>query len=174
MVAPTEPAGVTAQGNSKILFTLTASLTAPSLAAINGAGSLDVSNMFYTWQPTAETNKVTPPRRVGSKRQYQKDGLTTEAIGDLTYVVDPQGAAASEGKEAYETLVDGTTGYFVERLGKDVDDDFAVGDFVIVRHIVLGFQHISGDTTDEAAEYTVTQSVSLLAPGSGPLVALVV
>lgn len=173
MAAPTFPAGVTAQGNTKVLFTPTADREAPSLATLTGTGSLDVSCFLQTWAPAAEANKGTAPRRVCSKRRFEKFGTTTESIGDLSYVVDPQGAEGSDGKLAYEALTEGTTGYFVERLGKDVDTDFAVGDFVVVRPVLFGVQVITGDVTDEFAEFVVTQAVAVQAPGAGPLVALV-
>lgn len=173
MVAPTFPPGVTAQGNIKLLFTPTASLTAPSLATITGAGSFDISCYLYNWAPTAETNKVTPPRRVCSKKQFQKSGTTTESIPDVQYVVDPQGASGSDGIKAVEELPEGTEGYIVERLGIDVNEDFAVGDFVVVRHVIMQYGYIAGDPSDEANEFTYNQTVDLLAPGAGPRVALV-
>lgn len=173
MAAPTNVPGVQAQGNIKLQFSPAGDLLAPSLADVTAVGSLDVSCYFFNWAPTAETNKVTPPRRVCSKRQLQKDGTTTEGIPDLNYVVDPQAATGADAKKAFETLVDGTDGYIYERFGIDVDIDWAVGQFVVVRHVVFGFQHINGDPSDEANEFQVTQSVSLQEPGSSALLPLV-
>lgn len=175
MAAPTYPAVPTAQGNVKVLFTPTADREAPSLAGITAVGSLDVSCFLHrgAWAPAAEANKGSAPARLCDTRQFEKFGLTTESIGDLTYAFDPQGAALSDGVLAYEALVEGTEGYFVERLGIDADTDFTVGDFVRVIPVVLGPQVPTGDTSDEFAEFTVTQAVAVQAPGAGPRVALI-
>ena len=168
------PAGVTAQGSIKVAFAPVMDRLAPSLAQLTAVGALDISCYLYGWAPTAEANKGAAPRRLCSKRDFEKFGTTTESIGDLQYTIDPQAAAASDGKKAYEMLVDGTAGYLTERLGKDAqDDDFAVGDFVIVRPVLFGPQTITGDPSDEFAEFTVNQPVAVQAPGAGPLVALV-
>lgn len=173
MAAPIFTPGVTAQGNIKLQFATAGSLTAPSLAQVTGAGSLDVSCYFYNWAPSVETNKVTPPRRLCTTRQFQKNGITTESIPDIQYVVNPQAAAASDGKKAFETLVEGTTGYLYERFGTDVNTDWAVGQFVVVRNVRFGFQHIMGDPSDEANEFTVTQPVAQLL-GASKLIALAI
>lgn len=174
-MAPTYPAGVTAQGNVKVLFTPTASLTAPSIAAITGVGSIDVSCFLQqgAWAPTSEANKGTAPARLCDTRQFEKFGLTTESVSDLTYVVDPQAATGSDGKLAFEALVEGTGGYFVERLGSDAQDDFVAGEFVRVIPVIVGPQNFTADTSDEFAEIVITQAVAVLAPGAGGLVALV-
>ena len=58
--------------------------------------------------------------------------------------------------------MEGSTGFFVERLGLDAETvDPAVGQFVNVFPVVLGPQTISGDTADESAEFQVTQPVGI-------------
>lgn len=167
------PAGVTAQGNIKVAFSSAMDRLAPSLAALTGAGALDLSCFLYGWAPAAEANKGAAPRRLCSKREFEKFGATTESIGDLQYTVDPQAAEGEDGKKAYEMLTEGTAGYLTERLGKDAqEEDFATGDFVIVRPVLFGPQIITGDPTDEFSEFTVNQPVAVQAPGAGPLVAL--
>ena len=106
------------------------------------------------------SNRVSAPRRLASTTVTERFGTTTETLGDLIYLVDPQAAAGSDGKKAYEALIEGSTGYFVERPGDDADTDIAAGDFVIVRPVQLGRQLITGDPSDEAAEFQVTQPVS--------------
>ena len=164
MAAPINPTGVGVQGNYKVVWveTLT-NPDNPSLAEINGATSLDVSYYLYAegWVPGVNSNRVTAPRRLASRKSQERFGTTTETLGDLVYVVDPQAAAGSDGKKAFEALTEGSTGYFVERPGSDADADVAVGEFVNVYPVELGAQVITGDTTDEASEFQVTQPVSV-------------
>ena len=164
MAAPINPTGVGVQGNYKVVWveTLT-SLTSPSAAEINAGTSLDVSYYLYAdgWQPGVTANRVTAPRRLASRTSTERFGTTTETLGDLVYVVDPQAAAGSNGKKAYEALTEGSTGYFVERPGEDADGDIVAGDFVNIYPVEVGPQVITGDTTDEAAEFQVVQPVSV-------------
>jgi hypothetical protein len=164
-------------GNIKVVFHASASsLTAPTVTLWTGAGAFDASCYLYGngWAPTQTGNKVSAPRRLCSRVQYEKFGLTTQGIGDFQYMVDPQAAAASAGKKAYETFVAGTTGYILERLGLDAQTvDLAIGQFVIIRPVIFGPQNITGDPTDEAAEFMVTQQVSQTGPPSSTLVAMV-
>ena len=107
MAAPINPNGVGVQGNYKVVWveSLT-STSAPSAAEINAGTSLDVSYYLYAdgWQPGVTANRVTSPRRLASRTSTERFGTTTETLGDLVYVVDPQAAAASNGKKAYEAL----------------------------------------------------------------------
>lgn len=165
MAAPIFPAGVNAQGAVKVIWVETiANPAAPTLAEINAGTSLDLSLTMYEggWQPGVTANKVSAKRRLASRKVYEKFGTTTETLGDLQYSFNPQAAAGSDGKKAYEALTEGSTGFFVERLGLDAETvDVATGQFVNVYPVVCGPQTISGDTADEAAEFQVTQPVGI-------------
>lgn len=164
MVAPINPNGVGVQGNIKVVWVETlSSTTSPSAAQINAGTSLDVSYYLYEggWAPGVTSNRVTAPRRLASRTSTERFGTTTETLGDLVYVVDPQAASGSNGKKAYEALTEGSTGWFVERPGEDADGDIVAGDFVTVYPVELGAQVITGDTADEAAEFRVVQPVSV-------------
>lgn len=164
MAAPINPTGVGVQGNYKVVWVETiANLSAPTAAEINAGTSLDVSYYLYAdgWQPGVTANRVTSPRRLASRTSTERFGTTTETLGDLVYVVDPQAAAGSNGKKAYEALTEGSTGFFVERPGDDADTDIVAGDFINVYPVEVGPQVITGDTTDEAAEFRVVQPVSV-------------
>lgn len=175
MAAPLTPAGVNVQGKIKTVFAPTGSLTAPSLAVFNGATALDVSNILYAdgYAYTKEQTKNAAPRRHGSKKVWETDGTTSESLGDLRYTVDPQGAAASDGKKAWEKFLPGTIGFFLQRMGLDIDTDLAIGQWVEVTPAKLLARYIIGDVTDESSEFTVVQSVIVTAPGKGELVQLV-
>ena len=164
MAAPLNPNGVNVQGAVKVIWVETLTNPAnPSLAEINAATSLDVSQMLYEggWQPGVTANKVSAKRRLGSRKVYEKFGTTTETLADLQYVVDPQAAAGSDGKKAYEAFTESSTGYFVERLGLPIESDVATGQFVNVYPVVMGPQTITGDTADESSEFQVTQPVGI-------------
>jgi len=165
MAAPIFPAGVNAQGAVKVIWVESiANTAAPKLTELNAGTSIDLSLMIYEggWQPGVNANKVSAKRRLASRKVYEKFGTTTETLGDLQYSFDPQAASGSDGKKAYEALTEGSTGYFVERLGLDASTvDAAVGQFVNVYPVVLGPQTIAGDTADEAAEFQVTQPVGI-------------
>jgi hypothetical protein len=164
MAAPLNPNGVGVQGNIKIVWVETiADMAAPTALEINAGTSLDVSYYLYDsgWAPGVTSNRVTSPRRLASRKSRERFGTTTETLGDLVYVVDPQAAAGADGKKAYEALTEGSTGYFVERPGEDADSDIAAGDFVNVYPVEVGPQVITGDPSDEAAEFQVTQPVSI-------------
>lgn len=176
MATPLTPAGVKVQGNIKTVFVPTLSLTAPSLAAIVGAGSLEITNILYADSGRYAVDSATgaAPRRLGTSRTWQQFGTALESFnGVLRYVIDPQAAAASDGKKAYEAFPNGTTGFILEVPGIDTDDDLAVGDFGRVIPVKFGDQNIIGDVTDEFAEFAVEQAVIVTAPGAGALVAIV-
>lgn len=172
-MAYVEPAGIRVQGNIKIIYTPTGSLSAPSLALLNGVTALDVSGYLFNWNPTANANRGNPRRRLGSTKQYETFGTTTEAIADLEYMVDPQADAGDEGLAAYEEFVEGTTGYLWERLGVPATTALAVDQWVIGRPVLFGPQNIQGDPNDEFADFQVVQPVSLRAPGVGDRVQIV-
>ena len=156
------PAGVRVQGNGKLQWVPTvASISVASLAEINAAGSLDVSGYFDAagWQPGINQNKGNPPRRLASTVQFEQFGNVTFSLGDLQYMFTPQGATASTGQLAYEKLTPGSSGFFVVRDGLDANTAFAIGQFVAIWPVTLGQRLPSGDSSDEFAEYMVTQPV---------------
>jgi hypothetical protein len=164
------PEGITARGKIKLKAVLTMANTAtPALATeINAASSLDVSCFVYGdgWAPNLEQNKVEAPLRLCTKRTVDKFGNVKFTLQDLHYVVDPQGAPASNNVKAYETLTPGLKLYFVERQGLDAElTNYAVGQFVNVHPIELGPERlITGDPSDEANEFMVIHPMAYQAP----------
>lgn len=161
------PNGVPVLGNTSVKWVATiAAPTAPKLATeLNAAApaSMDISGYLLAegWEPGQDVSKASAPRRLAERVAYERFTTTTLQIADLQYVIDPQGAAGSAGKKAYETLTEGLAGYLVERLGKDAKTAvWAVGQFVNVIPVVLGPRLIIGGTDDEA-DYTVIQPVSV-------------
>lgn len=160
-----KPTGVTVQGAIKVIYVATiADPNAPKMTELSAGTSLDLTGMLYGdgWAPGVETNRVSAPRRLYSKKIRERLGITTESMGNLHYVIAPQAVAASDGKKAYEKLVEGTTGWFVERHGPDAETvDFAIGQFVTSYPIKVGVQPIVGDPNSEEAEFYVDQPVEI-------------
>jgi hypothetical protein len=176
MATPLTPAGVKVQGNIKSIFVPTLDMAAPSLAVLTGAGALEITNILYADSGRYAVDSATgaAPRRLGTSRTWQQFGTATESFnGSLRYTIDPQGAAGSDGKKAYEKFTVGTTGYIFEVPGIDTDADLAVGDWGRAIPVKFGDPNIIGDPTDEFAEFTVEQAVIVTAPGAGALVQIV-
>lgn len=165
MAAPIRPNGVQTFGKEKWSFVTTiANKNAPTAAEINAASSLDISGFLYSEGFegfNAEPSRVNAPRRVLDTVVNQSLGTTTFSMSDLLYSYDPQAAAASDGKKALEKLVEGTTGYFVRRLGIDADTDFAAGQFVDVVPVALGPQVPVKTSSGEEGEAAIRQAVSV-------------
>lgn len=164
MAAPINPGATKAFGKEKWAFVPTiADINAPTVTAVNGASALDISCYLFDdfGRPSQSTNVVTKKRRVCDTVQYQQIGVTTYGSGELQYSVDPQAAAASNGKKAWEKFPAGTTGFLVRRLGLDVNTDFAAGQFVDVFPVELGppMPMVIGD--GETAEVGVTNTFAI-------------
>lgn len=165
------PEGTPTLGNTKVAAVQAiADTSAPSLATeIGAATTVDMSCYLYPagWSPGATTARGTKPARLCSKTQQETLNRTTYTIGDLQYVYDPQAADSDPGNEAKEVLTEGSELYLVERIGLDAQTEaFAVGQQVIIHHVVLGPQVRSGDRTDENGEFFITQAVAYV--GDGP------
>lgn len=156
------PEGTPTLGNTKLKVLLTlASLTAPSLATINGVTSIDISCHVYPegWAPSMNTNKGTKRPRLCTSQQFEQFNRNTYTFGALQYVHDPQAADAAAGNEARQVLVEGLKLYIVERQGLDANLAFALTQRVRTHYIELGPQWYSGDVTDENGEFFITQDV---------------
>lgn len=141
MAAPIRPAASKNFGKQKVLFVPTiANKNAPTVTELTAGTVLDISCYLFDsfGRPTQSTNKVELERRVCDTVQFEQIGITKFSGGELMYAVDPQAAALSDGKKAYEKLLAGATGYLVLRDGIDVNTDVAAGQFVNVWPIELG------------------------------------
>lgn len=141
MAAPIRPASSKAYGREKWSFVpAIADISAPTVAEVTAATALDISCYLFdsSTRPGQSTNLVTKERRICDTKQFQQVGDTNPSGGEITYALDPQAASGSDGKKAWEALVDGGTGYLVRRLGVDVDTDFTTGQFVDVFPVEFG------------------------------------
>lgn len=159
------PTAVKAEGNSKVVYVPTLADPA-AVTVLEVTGGTDVSNFITggNWQPSADQAKG-DDRRHGSKATFESLGREKWTIANLVYVADPQAAAADPDNEAYETFKSGVTGYFLHRVGLDVDTAAATTQKWDVYPIEFGAQAktpLAAD--DEFAKITVTQTVAVTGP----------
>ncbi len=167
MAAPTRPADAKWYLREKIIFVPTlANQAAPTATEINGASALDVTYMFYasSARPALSTNMATAPKRVGDGQTYQFVGESQASIGEVRYSFDPQSAASSEGRKAFEKFPAGTTGFLVYRLGKNRDLDVIATDKVTVYPVEAGEQHETPEGDGEGAVVAIIQSFAQTGP----------
>ena len=134
----TIPPGVDAAGRRNAIFTPTQSL---SIAVLGGATSVEL--ICYLTKGTlgvaAETERGTDDRECATQT-FEVLGNTTWTVNDLEYVWEPQAAALAANNKAYETLVQGTTGFLTIRFGITNDTALAVGQKVWQFPVTLGAQ----------------------------------
>jgi hypothetical protein len=156
MAAPINPASTKVFGKDKWVFVVTiANISSPTAAECTAGTTLDVSCYLFDDQfdrPSKNTNTVTKSRRVCDTALYSQIGTTTYEGGNMAYAVQPQAAALSDGKKAWEKFPAGTVGYLVRRMGIDVATDLAVGQFVDVYPVELGPSMPTSIGEGEAAE----------------------
>lgn len=167
MVAPTRPASSKAFKREKWLYVPTiATIAAPTVAEVTAVSVLDISCYLFdsSARPTANTNLVEKERRICDGATYQQVGSTTYAGGEMVAALDPQAAAASDGKKAWEKFPEGTTGYLVRRLGIDVNTDLAAGQFVDVFPVEFGAPTPGTVGDGEARENSFTSTFAITGP----------
>jgi hypothetical protein len=167
MAAPVRPAATKAYLRDKWVFVPTiANTAAPTVAEVTGASVLDVTKMFFesSARPTNSTNLARAPKRLGDGETYEFVGESQASFGEIRYSFNPQGAALSDGKKAFEKFPAGTTGYLVNRLGIDRDTDLAAAQFVTVYPVEFGSQHEDKEGDGEGAEVAIVQTVAQTGP----------
>jgi hypothetical protein len=116
MVAPITPAKKLSNGKDHIWLVETiANPAAPTAAEIN-AGLNVTGVLLADWDGlSATTDKVTIPRVLLETTATEVNGETRIGAADMQLTFQPQATGGSEGKEAYELVKDGFTGYLVRR-----------------------------------------------------------
>ena len=164
MAAPVKPALVSAYGTESWGFAPTiADINAPTVAELTAAAGINLSCMLFGEQEgvTANTEKVTQPRRLCETVQFETNGPTTYSMSDLVASFQPQAAAGSDGKLAWEALTNGTTGYLWRRQGIESTADVTAGEFVDIVPVEFGAQTPGKSGTDASGVYTFTVPVAI-------------
>lgn len=120
MPEPLRPTAAKTYGRENWVFlpTIASAALAPTAAEFNGASTLDITRIVFAGdEPSvnASTNRVKQERRAGDTEEYEFIGSTTYEGGEFVASLSPQGAAASDGKKAWEKFPAGTTGFFAKR-----------------------------------------------------------
>lgn len=164
MAAPIKPALVKAFGNDSWIFVpAVASKSAPTVAEVEAAAGFNLSCTLFGDQDgfTATTEKVTLPRRLCETVTFESNGPTSYAAPDLMIAFNPQGAAASDGKKAWEALTDNASGFLIRRQGKTATTVVAAGEFVDVVPVQLAVKVPTKTGTGADGVYAFTQAVSI-------------
>lgn len=167
MAAPIKPQKKTANGKDTWWAVPTiADITAPTDDEINAVLGLNITCFLLAEQEgvTSTTEKVALARLLCETTTTEGIGETTWTMADLVGVFDPQAAAASDGKKAWELFEDGFTGYLVRRQGvvSNVDADVTAGQFVDIVPVSTG-PATPGKTSNDASgiySFTATAAVT--------------
>ena len=164
MAAPIKPALKRALANDSWVFVpAIANPDSPVLAEVTAASGFNLSCSVFGEQEgfTATTEKVTLPRRNCESETFEVNGSTNYAAPDFLIAFDPQAAAGSDGKLAWETLEDMMEGFMVRRQGKDANTDIETGDFVDVVPVQLGVKVPTKTGTGADGVYAFTVGASI-------------
>lgn len=156
------PDAVKAQGNISVTAIKVADLSstsAPSVAEILADG-VNISMYLFSGAalPTQTTATGEAPRRLGSKEVAQEFGTTSRAIGDLSYVYDPQATDDDPTNAARELLAEGEKVYLVYRYGIDAETELAAGQKVNIWQAELGPQNEGATGDGDFDQLNITQT----------------
>jgi hypothetical protein len=159
------PDAAKALGNtSTILVDTIADETAPKVTELTGTGALNASCYLYG-DPTVTRSAARgdKPRRSCETKARQGWGVETTELGDIQYVVDPQGDDTDDPNKVKTALPDYSEKYVVLRRGKPAKtDNIVVGDKVDIHLVELGPKNNTktGDTDQD--EFSVTQGAAVI------------
>lgn len=166
MAAPIKPQKKQANGKDTWwAVPAIADLSAPTVAEVNAVAGLNVTCFLLADQEgvTANTSKIELARLLCETSTTEGIDTTTWSMADLTGVFDPQGAAASDGKKAWELFEDGFTGFLVRRQGvvSDVDADVTAGEFVDIVPVETGPATPGKTSNDASGIYSFMAAVAV-------------
>jgi hypothetical protein len=164
MVAPITPAKKLSNGKDHVwLVTTLTSTTSPAKTEID-AGLNVTGVLLADWDGiSATTDKVTIPRTMIETTATEVNGETRVSAADMQFTFQPQAATGTDGKDAYELVKDGFTGFLVRRqdVQNTSSDAVTVGEFVDVLgvDITIAIPGKTGSGPDGI--YIVTVPVSI-------------
>ena len=166
MAAPIKAGVKPSVGNDPWGFVLAvADIQVPKLTELNATGGYNLACSLFREQEglTGATEKVTLPALLCETDQYEANGPTSWSMADLSVVLHPQGASASDGKKAWETLTDGIFGFLWNAPGLVATGELEVGDFVNIVPVQLGTKVPGKTGTGADGVFNFTQPVSVTA-----------
>lgn len=165
MVSPTKPRKVQSKGkDSWWLVSTIADIENPTVLEINAVTGINISCAVLAEGDslTKTTNKVTLPAFLCEVDQYEGLDRATWSMGDVVGGFDPQAAAGSDDKEAFEFLRNGFSGYAVRRQGVTATTGDAIaGQFFDVVPVEIDGAAPGTTGTDGSAIYAFTAGVAV-------------
>ena len=168
MTAPLKPQKVQANGKDSWFFaTAIANMSEPEASEINAITGLNITCFLLAEQDgvTGTAEKVQLARLLCETTTTEGLGEQTWSLADLVGVFDPQAAAGSTGKKAWDLFKDGAEGYLIRRQGVKADSETpeAVdGQFVDVFKVQVGAATPGKTATDSSGIYSFTAPAALL------------
>ena len=157
------PDGIDAQGNAALWFLpAIADPTSPTVSEFTAGVNLSCAiDGFSAPSEQASTNDI----RYCSTQQFETPGRVTTTIDPINYVFDPQEPDNAIEYKHYNTLVAGSRGFLVNRLGMDVNTAPLAGQYVDVYPVTAGVQARQAiDPSAEGAKIKVTQKFFVTGP----------
>lgn len=166
MAAPIKPQKKTANGKDTWwLVPAVADLNAPTTTEVNVLTGLNVTCFLLAEQEgvTGTTEKVTLARLLCETSTTEGLGDTTFSMADVQIVFDPQAAAGSDGKKAWDLLSDGFEGVAIRRQGIRAIDDAAVVAGQFVDSVPVAIAPVIPGKSSSGADgiYTASASVAI-------------
>lgn len=165
MAAPVKPRKVQANGKDSWWFVpAVASTSAPTALEVNAATGINVScTLLATFEGlSGTTNKVTLDRFLCETETFEANDNTSYSMADIVGGFDPQAAAGSDDKKAFEFFKDGFTGFAVRRQAVDATSgDATAGQFVDVVPVDVAPAIPSKTNTDASGIYSWSAAVSI-------------
>jgi hypothetical protein len=161
------PDGVDAQGNESVVWVpVLADPTAPTIAELNAATSINISCSIRAFSPNAEQSTSEDIRHC-SRETFENPGRVKWTIDDVEFIDDPQ--ADPTGDYLHKSIERGDLGHIVRRRGFDAQTEpYAVGQKVTVFPVIAGQQIDQPvDASAEGSKFTYKQKFFI----SGPVVA---
>lgn len=170
MVAPSKPQKVQANGKDSWFWVpAVADMAAPTVGEINAVSGVNISCYLLAEQEgvTSNVEKVRLARLLCETSTTEGLGEQTWSLADITGVFDPQAAAASTGKKAWELFQDPVNaGYLVRRQGVvaySTTPEAVAGQFFDVFKVEVSKATPGKTANDASGIYSFTAGVALLA-----------
>lgn len=168
MVAPSKPQKVSALGKDSWFWVpAIASMTAPKITEINAVSGVNISCYLLAEQEgvTSNVEKVRLARLLCETSTTEGLGEQTWSLADITGVFDPQAAAGSDGKKAWDLFKSGASGFLARRQAVVADQaspEAATGQFFDIFKVEVAKATPGKTANDASGIYSFSAGVALL------------
>ena len=149
-----------ADGNFKVVWVpAIADTKAPTVTEVEASGALDIS-CYLTgdgWNPTKEQATIPDPR-LCSRQEFGRPGRKTPGLS-ITVIDNTNAENATDSNEAVETIVEGASGYFVERIGVAYEEPFAADQKVSIYPATAGEKQVLAPEANSVTRSTIPQFI---------------